>query len=238
MRKIKLLCLFLLNCYAVGLPTFDSTNLVQNTIQAVQSKLSYLKQINDWKDTLLYYKDNIKKAQQQIENASGIKEAISSFSKLSSDYSTIYGDFDSFRDEVLQNPQDFINNNLKDSFKKYEIFDNCKNKTGDYLNLCLQEKIQYAAAYDQLDKDGNNIETLSKSIQKLDEKIRESQDIKESADWANKLSIAQLQMQQLQLKVTQDSYRFQVWQKELEDRKQQLLSQNVNTTVDSSSWLK
>lgn len=219
----------------------DMPNLIQNTITAVQEVLSYSKEITDWTKTITYYMDTIKNMKSEIEKVSGIKDFVQNFneiSKIYSDFNDIYKNVDDFKKQVLKDPQGFINGTLKDNFKKYQLFNNCENLKGDELNICLRQTINYAFEYDELSRNQAQFEKLKKNVlDKLENQVNSSDDLKGSMDVNNRLAQANTQTQSLQLKLLQDLHRFQISEVELRDQRNQLLTKNVFTKTDST-WLK
>lgn len=219
----------------------DFPNLIQNTITAVQEVYSYSKQVTDWTKTITHYVDTIANMKSEIEKVSGIKDMIQNFEEISqlyNDFSNLYNNVDEFKNQVLKDPQGFISGKLKDGFKKYQLFDNCNNLTGDELNICLRQTISYAFEYDELSKNQSEFEKLKKNVfDKLEGRVSDSSDLKTSMDVNNRLNQANSQMQMLQFKLLQDLHRFQIEQKEIEDQKRQLMTKNVSTSADSSAWL-
>ena len=220
----------------------DVPNLIQNTITAIQEVYSYSKEVQDWVKTANYYLDNLDNLGNQLLAQTGIKDSLGLFdeiSKMYSDFSNLYKDMDEFKEGILKDPKGFIEEKLKNNYKKYQLFDRCQNLKGDELNICLRETINYAFAYDELDKSTKRIGELKNLAKELEgkKKTGETEDIKEAQDRANQLTQIQLEYQQLQLKLLQDLQRLQIEQKELEDKKQQMLAKNLNTTKKSSGWL-
>lgn len=219
----------------------DMPNLIQNTITAVQEVLSYSKEIKDWTKTITYYMDTIKNMKSEIEKVSGIKDFVQNFNKISemySDFNDIYKNVDSFKNQVLKDPQGFINNQLKDNFKKYQLFDNCKNLKGEELNICLRQTINYAFEYDELSRNQSKFQKLKEDVlDELEHQVNSSTDLKGSMDVNNRLAQANTQTQALQLKLLQDLHRFQISEVELRDKRNQMLMKNISTKTDSK-WLK
>lgn len=219
----------------------DVPNLIQNTITAIQEVYSYSKDVADWTKTITYYVDTVKNMKSEIEKVSGIKDMIQNFDEINqlySDFSDLYKNVDEFKNQVLKDPQGFINGKLKDGFKKYQLFDNCKNLEGDELNICLRQTINYAFEYDELSKNQSEFEKLKKNVfDKLEDRVSDSSDLKTSMDVNNRLNQANSQMQMLQLKLLQDLHRFQISEVELRDKRNQMLMKNVSTKTDST-WLK
>ena len=220
----------------------DFPNLIQNTITAIQEVYSYSKEVSDWIKTANYYLDNLDNLGNQLLAQTGIKDSLGLFdeiSKMYSEYSNLYKSMDEFKEGILKDPKGFIEEKLKNNYKKYQLFDRCQNLKGDELNICLRETINYAFAYDELDTSRNRINELNNKVKALEDKKKtgKTEDIKEAQDRANQLTQIQLEYQQLQLKLLQDLQRLQIEQKELEDKKQQMMAQNLNTTTQSSKWL-
>lgn len=220
----------------------DVPNLIQNTITAVQEIYSYSKTVQDWVKTASYYLDNLDNLGDQLIAQTGIKDAIGLYndiSKMYSEYSNLYKSMDEFKEGILKDPKGFIEEKLKNNYKKYQLFNRCENLKGDELNICLRETITYAFAYDELDTSTKRINELKSQANELESKKKtgETENIKEAQDRANQLTQIQLEYQQLQLKLLQDLQRLQIQQKELEDQKQQIMAKNVSIKTDST-WLK
>ncbi|BDB64849.1 hypothetical protein T36_1306 [Helicobacter cinaedi] len=134
-------------CFATA-PVIDPTNLVQNTITAIQQIASYAKQISDWKQQLEQF-DKI------ANDALEIGDLLNDINKISgaiSDINAFRNNINSFNDEILKDPQSALKNKFSEYTDKYRIYDNCKRynegafKDAEMFNQCVRQQVNRAFA--------------------------------------------------------------------------------------------
>lgn len=173
MRKIRILMIITMmgstNLFA-GLPVVDPSNLIQNTISAVQQVAAYARQVSD---SIRAIQEFDKHATEFTNETLGLGSLLGDINNLSRDISDIYKakeDMEQFNQEVLSNPQGFFNDKYKKYTDNYNLYDKCQGLKGDALNICLRNSINYAAGIKQHSDYGNIIRRLQKQ---LDKQIKE-----------------------------------------------------------------
>lgn len=153
-----------------GFPVIDPTNLVQNTISAIQQIASYAKQVSD---SVRAIQEMDKHATEFTNETLGLGDLLGDINNVSRDISDIYQakeDMDQFNKEVLSDPQGFFNDKYKKYTDNYNLYDKCQGLKDDALNICLRNSINYAAGIKQHSDYGNIIRRLQKQ---LDKQIKE-----------------------------------------------------------------
>lgn len=158
-------------CFA-GMPVIDPTNLVQNTISAIQQIAAYAKQISDWKQQLEQF-DKI--ANDALEIGDLLND-INNLSQAISDINAFRDNISSLNDEILKDPQSALKNQFNEYTDKYRIYDNCKRynegafKDAEMFNQCVRQQVNRAFA----NKTHANARELLNDYQKKGEKVIKS----------------------------------------------------------------
>lgn len=118
--------------------------------------------------------------------------------QISKDINDIYKakeDMEKFNEEALKDPSGFFNDKYKKYTDNYNLYDKCSGLKDAALNICLRDKINYAAGIKQHSDYGNIIRRLQKQ---LDRQLKEfdkasSQKDRENAALAIRATQAELE---------------------------------------------
>lgn len=177
-----LMGLGLTTTFSYAMVVIDPTNLVQNTISAIKTAAAYALQL---KDSIRQIQEFDKHAKEFTNETLGLGELLGEINNISKDINDIYKDkedLEQFNNEILSNPQGFFNDKYKKYTDNYNLYDKCKGLTDSALNICLRDKINYAAGIKQHSDYGNIIRKLQKQ---LDKQIKEFNNAKSQKDREN-----------------------------------------------------
>lgn len=224
-RKIVAVALFMglgaNQCFA-GMPVIDPTNLVQNTITAIQQIATYAKQISDWKQQLEQF-DKI------ANDALEIGDLLNDINKISgaiSDINAFRDNINSFNDEILKDPQSALKNKFSEYTDKYRIYDNCKRynegafKDAEMFNQCVRQQVNRAFA----NKSHANAKELAQDyIKKGESVVRKA----ESASSQKDLDKSSLSIQTMMYKAQMERDARELQRAEYEEQERIRLQQEI-----------
>ncbi|EAI3152710.1 type IV secretion system protein, partial [Campylobacter coli] len=196
-----------------GIPVVDTTANQQMATQNAKQIAEWTKEASRWTETVSHYQKQIQAYKDELLSKTGVRDSVS-FVK---DIKQIYSDFaesgqniQSFYNDVLRDPQDFLSDKGSEIFGKYTSFDRCN---FDFLsqsekNICKMNLITYAAQVETYNQASKQMDTISQTLQKLQDKLVNSKDIKESTDVGNaiQLEVAKIQMVKNQVDLANSSY--------------------------------
>ncbi|EAJ1255037.1 type IV secretion system protein [Campylobacter lari] len=199
--------------FSAGIPVVDATANQQMATQNAKEIAEWTKQASRWTETVSHYQKQIQAYKDELLSKTGVRDSVS-FMK---DIKQIYSDFaeageniQSFYDDVLRDPQDFLSDKGSEIFGKYTSFDRCN---FDFMsqsekNICKMNLITYAAQVETYNQASKQMDTISETLKKLQDKLVNSKDIKESTDVGNaiQLEVAKIQMVKNQLDLANSSY--------------------------------
>ncbi|EAI8090595.1 type IV secretion system protein, partial [Campylobacter coli] len=207
--------ILILPCFSLGagIPVVDVTANQQMATQNAKQVAEWAKDASRWTETVSHYQKQIQAYKDELLSKTGIRDSVS-FVK---DIKQIYSDFaesgqniQSFYNDVLRDPQDFLSDKGSEIFGKYTSFDRCN---FDFLsqsekNICKMNLITYAAQVETYNQASKQMDTISQTLQKLQDKLVNSKDIKESTDVGNaiQLEVAKIQMVKNQVDLANSSY--------------------------------
>ncbi|HEB7549083.1 type IV secretion system protein [Campylobacter coli] len=199
--------------FSAGIPVVDATANQQMATQNAKQIAEWAKEASRWTETVSHYQKQIQAYKDELLSKTGIRDSVS-FVK---DIKQIYSDFaesgqniQSFYNDVLRDPQDFLSDKGSEIFGKYTSFDRCN---FDFMsqsekNICKMNLITYAAQVETYNQASKQMDTISQTLQKLQDKLVNSKDIKESTDVGNaiQLEVAKIQMVKNQVDLANSSY--------------------------------
>ncbi|EAK6651447.1 type IV secretion system protein [Campylobacter coli] len=207
--------ILILPCFSLGagIPVVDTTANQQMATQNAKQIAEWTKEASRWTETVSHYQKQIQAYKDELLSKTGVRDSVS-FVK---DIKQIYSDFaesgqniQSFYNDVLRDPQDFLSDKGSEIFGKYTSFDRCN---FDFLsqsekNICKMNLITYAAQVETYNQASKQMDTISQTLQKLQDKLANSKDIKESTDVGNaiQLEVAKIQMVKNQVDLANSSY--------------------------------
>lgn len=230
-KKLATLVLLigLISVEANGMPVIDPTNLVQNTITAIQQIASYAKQVSD---SIRQIQEFDKHATEFTNESLGLGDLLGDINSISKDINDIYqakADMEEFNKEVLNNPKGFFDEKYKKYTDNYNLYDKCAGLKDAALNICLRDKINYAAGIKQHSDYGNIIRRLQTQ---LDKQIKEfnnasSQKDRENATLAIRATQAELEKARSLNELESIEYRNN--ERIVNEQKEELFEKSLNT---------
>ena len=236
MRKVvcnghkKLMALFLfagLTTNANAVVFVDPTNLIQNTITAIQEIASYAKQLSD---SIRQIQEFDKHATEFTNEVLGIGDMLGDINQISRDISDIYRakeDMEQFNKDVSDNPEGFFNDKYKKYTDNYNLYDKCSNLKGDYLNICLRDRLNYAASIKQHSDYGNIIHRLQKQLDKQVEKLNQARSQKDRENAALAIAATQAELEKARSFNEAESIEYRNNQRIIAEQKAELFRQSL-----------
>lgn len=232
-KKLIVIAVFLPNlAMSSGIPTVDIAAIAQSILSYTSQLSEFAEQATRWRDTVAHYKSQLQSYADQLNATSGIKSSIVALKDLKHIYSNLgraYSNMQDFKNSVLSDPMSFVKGELKETYAKYTIYDRCDNiEDADEKAMCLVDFTITAFESKSLDDTIGDLEEVNKAIADLDQKLRNSKDIKESQDIHNAISSEALKLQMIQTKIDIENKQYEKQKAINEERKKQLVSQRVN----------
>lgn len=212
----SLLSLFLFSNIAFGaggIPVVDVAANQQMATQNAKQIAEWVKEASRWAETVSHYQKQIQAYKDELLSKTGIRDSVAfmkDIKQIYSDFSEAGKNIQSFYNDVLRNPEQFLSQKGSEIFNKYTSFDRCN---FDYMtqsekNICKVDLITYAAQVETYNQVSIQMDTISETLKKLQDKLANTKDIKESADVGNaiQLEVAKIQMVKNQLDLANASY--------------------------------
>lgn len=232
MRKLIItIALFMgLGCnQAFGFIVSDPTNLVQNTITAIQQVASYARQISD---SLRAIQEFDKHATEFTNETLGLGDLLGDINNVSRDISDIYQakeDMEQFNKEVLSDPQGFFNDKYKKYTDNYNLYDKCQGLKEDALNICLRNSINYASGIKQHSDYGNIIRKLQKQLDKQIKEFDRARSQKDRENAALAIRATQAEMEKAKALNELESLEYRNNERIISEQREELLAKGFAT---------
>lgn len=234
MRKLKKMVVLVLlvwgiNAYAL-VPMIDPSNLVQNTITAIQQIASYAKQVSD---SVRQIQEFDKHATEFTNETLGLDDLLGDINNISKDINDIYKakeDMEQFNKEVLSDPQGFFNDKYKKYTDTYNLYDKCSGLKDSALNICLRDRINYAAGIKQHSDYGNIIRRLQKQLDKQIKEFDRASSQKDRENAALAIRATQAEMEKAKALNELDSLEYRNNERIVQEQEDELFLKSLNTT--------
>lgn len=242
-KKFVGVCLLLPSlAFSTGIPTVDVAAIAQNVLSYVGQIGEYAKEASRWQERIAHFKKQLQSYSDQLNATTGVKNSIATLRDLKqiySDFGRAYANITDFKNNVLSDPMGFVKGELKDAYAKYTLYDRCDSiKDKESKAMCLVDFTLTAFEEKSLDEAMGQLDLLNQSIADLDQKLRNSSDIKESQDIHNAISSEALKLQMIQTKLDIEAKQYEKQRQINEERKKQLLAKNMRTGFDVASLYK
>lgn len=242
-KKFIAICLILPSlALSSGIPTVDVAAASQNALSYASQLAEYAKVASRWKEEISHYKKQLQSYADQLNATTGVKDSIKTLRDLKqiyNDFGRAYVNMQDFKNSVLNDPMKFIENELKDAYAKYTLYDRCGNiEDKESKSMCLVDFTITAFEEKSLDESIGQLDQINKSIADLDQKLRNSTDIKESQDIHNAISSEALKLQMIQAKLDIEAKQYEKQRIINEERKKQLLAKTMRTNFDVAKLYK
>ncbi|EAH5216488.1 type IV secretion system protein, partial [Campylobacter jejuni] len=199
--------------FSAGIPVVDVTANQQMATQNAKQVAEWAKDASRWTETVAHYQKQIQAYKDELLSKTGIRDSVTflkDIKQIYSDFAEAGQNIQSFYNDVLRDPQNFLSDKGNEIFGKYTSFDRCN---FDFLsqsekNICKMNLITYAAQVETYNQASKQMDTISQTLQKLQDKLVNSKDIKESTDVGNaiQLEVAKIQMVKNQVDLANSSY--------------------------------
>ncbi len=214
---------------ALGFIVSDPTNLVQNTISAIQQVASFARQISD---SLRAIQEFDKHATEFTNETLGLGDLLGDINNVSRDISDIYQakeDMEQFNKEVLSDPQGFFNDKYKKYTNNYNLYDKCQGLKEDALNICLRNSINYASGIKQHSDYGNIIRKLQKQLDKQIKEFDRARSQKDRENAALAIRATQAEMAKAKALNELESLEYRNNERIMSEQREELLAKSFAT---------
>ena len=188
------------NVNATGIPVVDGalTSIqTQNLLETITRKAKEVQQWADqktkWAQDLAHYAKEIQAYKDQLIATTGVKDLVSTFNELKSAYNKME-ELYKWGEEIVNDPAGFAKNLFKDTWNDYNKFDGCSKMSGESRASCYANFAKDVTTAGLNKKALENYKEVSKSSDKLGDKIKEAEDIKASTDVGNLIAKQQLDL--------------------------------------------
>lgn len=193
--------------FASGIPVVDTAANTQIMQQNIKQVLEWAKEAKRWTDTALHYKNQLDAYAKELAAQSGIRDSVSFLEDVKDIYNeakSIGKNISEIRDFVSNgaNIKDSLTGKAKDLMNKYFDYDRCNRfASGSDQNTCYQKQAAIVENIAFLQERSEAISDYTKDLNKLAKKLKNSKDVKESADIGNaiQLKVALLQAEKTQI---------------------------------------
>ena len=212
-NKIVLISLVAANAaFSSGIPVVDAAANSQMMQQNVKQVLEWAKEAKRWTDTALHYKSQLEAYAKELEAQSGIRDAVSFLQDAKDIYDEAKAagqNISEIKDFVsdVANIKNSLSSKAKDLMNKYFEYDRCNRySASQQQNICYQKQSSVVENIVFLNERSENISSYTKDLNKLAKKLKNSKDVKESADIGNaiQLKVALLQAEKIQIDLMND----------------------------------
>lgn len=183
--------------FGSGIPVVDIAGNMQSMIQNVKEIATWAEEASRWEREVEHYKNQIQAYADQLASQTELRDSVQfakdiddfyNFSNSSEDFLSLDGGWSSGEKEL---------------YEKYNLFDDCEVDyyDDDEKRICenkVKRRVQEIAVYQDYTK---TLDTISDNIVELAKKLTNSQDVKESADIQNAISIQLAQLDLTKTKV-------------------------------------
>lgn len=218
-----------LSINANAIPVIDPTNLVQNTITAIQQIASYAKQVSD---SVRQIQEFDKHATEFTNETLGLDDLLGDINNISKDINDIYKakeDMEQFNKEVLSDPQGFFNDKYKKYTDTYNLYDKCSGLKDGALNICLRDRINYAAGIKQHSDYGNIIRRLQKQLDKQIKEFDRASSQKDRENAALAIRATQAEMEKAKALNELDSLEYRNNERIVREQQEELFKKSLAT---------
>ena len=245
MKNIKksLLAFSLLVTFSnsAGIPVIDAVSNATMISQNVKQAAEWLKEASRWAETVAHHSKQLEFYKDELNSLTGVKSSVSSLNDLRqiySDYGRAYSSMKDFNDNLLSNPESFIDK-LGDSYKKYTIFDNCALIQDEQRKkFCMIDMLTYAKQEQDINEAQEQFSQISRNLNDLETRLRQSKDIKESQDIANAISAEGTKIQLIYSNIQFQNTQYERQRRIKEEQRFQQTIKDLNTNYDTASYFK
>lgn len=226
--------------FSSGIPTVDVLAIAQSLAQNIKEVAEWAETAQRWSETATHYSSQLTAYENELMSKTGIRDSVGFVKDLNrlQQYSKVYGDDYLDLAKAMANPSSQVGNLSRSLFDKYNVFDRCENQIykdweKENCKMKLQREVTQIATVQETKK---MVDTSAENLEKLSQKVSNSQDIKESQDIANAINIETAQMQIIQMKIDMMEKNNQAMARAEEEQKQRQFESTLNKHSDFSKF--
>ncbi|HBL6731709.1 TPA: type IV secretion system protein [Serratia liquefaciens] len=167
---------------AGGIPVFDGVSNIQRAQE-------FLREMQNWQQTVQHYKSQLRSYQDQLATATGVRDVqqfINQAKSMKNEIKALQERGLSLNDFILSD--NLPTGDLERIYDKYKSFDVCDPKADSSIaTVCKQEVVNKAWQIEQTSEVEKKINDTLTNINQLADRISYSKDSKESQDLANSI---------------------------------------------------
>ena len=176
-----------------SLMSTNAGHFAQVIAQQAKEVAQWADQKTKWAQDLAHYAKEIQAYKDQLIATTGVKDLVSSFNELKGAYDKME-ELYKWGEEIVNDPASFAKDLFKDTWKDYNKFDGCSKMSGEAQAACYAKFASDVTTAGLNKKALENYKEVSKSSDKLGDKIKEAEDIKASTDVGNLIAKQQLDL--------------------------------------------
>ena len=188
------------NVNATGIPVVDGAltsiqtqNLLETITRNAKEVQQWADQKTKWAQDLAHYAKEIQAYKDQLIATTGVKDLITSFNEIKSAYNKME-ELYKRGEGIVNDPTSFAKDLFSDTWRDYNKFDGCSKMSGEARASCYANFAKNVTTAGLNKKALENYKEVSKSSDKLGDKIKEAEDIKASTDVGNLIAKQQLDL--------------------------------------------
>ena len=188
------------NVNATGIPVVDGAltsiqtqNLLETITRNAKEVQQWADQKTKWAQDLAHYAKELQAYKDQLIATTGVKDLITSFNEIKSAYNKME-ELYKRGEGIVNDPTSFAKDLFSDTWRDYNKFDGCSKMSGESRASCYANFAKNVTTAGLNKKALENYKEVSKSSDKLGDKIKEAEDIKASTDVGNLIAKQQLDL--------------------------------------------
>ena len=171
----------------------NASHFAQVVAQQAKEVAQWADEKTKWARDLAHYAKEIQAYKDQLIATTGVKDLVSSFNELKGAYDKME-ELYKWGEEIVNDPASFAKDLFKDTWRDYNKFDGCSKMSGEARASCYASFAKDVTTAGLNKKALENYKEVSKSSDKLGDKIKEAEDIKASTDVGNLIAKQQLDL--------------------------------------------
>ena len=171
----------------------NASHFAQVVAQQAKEVAQWADEKTKWARDLAHYAKELQAYKDQLIATTGVKDLITSFNEIKSAYNKME-ELYKRGEGIVNDPTSFAKDLFSDTWKDYNKFDSCSKMSGESRASCYANFAKNVTTAGLNKKALENYKEVSKSSDKLGDKIKEAEDIKASTDVGNLIAKQQLDL--------------------------------------------
>ena len=176
-----------------SLMSTNAGHFAQVIAQQAKEVAQWADEKTKWARDLAHYAKELQAYKDQLIATTGVKDLITSFNEIKSAYNKME-ELYKRGEGIVNDPTSFAKDLFSDTWKDYNKFDSCSKMSGESRASCYANFAKNVTTAGLNKKALENYKEVSKSSDKLGDKIKEAEDIKASTDVGNLIAKQQLDL--------------------------------------------